>query len=486
MSQSPKDIKHPIETLIENMYRCRSLIANAYDQQEVDVVSGDWSSLEPLISANLVRSRGRHTIRLNRRLVSILDQALRKNQIIAINENLGALLHAAQLNVRNMLDEMADYNYEQAAAYRTDAENRLLEIYDVTADDVNAIHERVTRNYGVKVSTSARKAEYEMYARQLDSLQEALNKIDLALKEEPFILDDSIQDFIANLDAESIGTVTKKIQSITKIIREHLFKIRQLEQKALKIRAVSRHLRNNPGFLGSLNLEDFDDTPDINRLPYLRAINPVKLRALPDIHDADIRAKCAEFILKQSQKHRGPKTQKPRENSELKSTTQPTDITEPPEIDRVIWRLFAQCLSQGQPVSAVEFWKANRPTLSRELQEWKVMEWLYMLSGYLDSDPPIPHGRKRTSKLIRPKYVTWPAPLLSGNKDLKDIAIQPVNKRVIANHGQISEPRQNDHSASSQGGAMLGEQPAPEADQSPSNIRKQRHWVDDRGEDICF
>jgi hypothetical protein len=406
---------HPLLDLLKQLYGARDLVVGAYERSGVSFDDATLAQIEPLIKAHLIRHEGSGGLRLNQKLQKVFDGALRKNRIAAINTDLNSELQAAELAMRQFQDVKMSIRIDELAPARDEVEQHLLSMYDILDDSSMAIYNRVTSSYGMQRNPDIRNREIDLYNRQLTQLVESYHQMRGGLYEEPFTHDQDIMAFIGNLDIRCIQVIDR-IRRTQNTIRDNLFRVRELEQRARKIRAVADHLRQNPGFEATATQGALD------KHPYFRSIAPVKVKATPDLTDIGAEAACAEMVgkLSESIKQRVPKAS--RGDSGLKSAEQIEKKTTRSPLDTLVLRLLGQCHATQAPVSALSFWnESDKPAGIADLHE---SEWLYGLALYMDSNPLTAGGGKTTDHARL--YVHARARhALSGTHELVDLYIYP-------------------------------------------------------------
>lgn len=407
---------HPLRDLIQQLYNARELVVDAYERSGVDLDEKALRQIEPLMKAHLLRKEGSSGIRLNQKLQKVFDAALRKDRIAAISTDLHSELQAADLAMRQLQDVKYQGMFDEMLTARDDVEQHLLSIYDILDDSSTTIFNRVTSSYGIRSNPDIRRRENEMYSRQLANLVESYNQMRSSLNDEPFSLDPEISAFIANLDIRCMEVVDR-IRRTQNTIRDNLFKVRELEARARKIRAVADHMRHNPGF-EALRTQDA-----LDKHPYFRTIDPLSAVATPNLEDLGVEEACTELVgrLSETLKYETPKVT--RENSTLRDKTQAEHVAEISPLDKMVKRLLAQCIEKNAPISALAFW--NTQDREPEIADLDESEWLYAIALYMDGDPVLPSGQN-TSNFVELYTHAIAAHSLSGSCDLIDLYVYPV------------------------------------------------------------
>lgn len=408
---------HPLLDLLKQLYGAREIVVGAYERSGIDLDDQTMARVEPLIKAHLLRREGYAGLRLNQKLQKAFDGALRKNRIAAINTDLNSELLAAELAMRQLHDVKMSSRVEDLAAARDEVEQHLLSMYDILDDSSTAIYNRVTSSYGMQRNPEIRSRENEMYNRQLTQLVESYHQMRNGLYEEPFTLDQDIMAFIGNLDIRCMEVIDR-ITRTQNTIRDNLFRVRELEHRARKIRAVADHLRQNPGF------EALNTRSALDQHPYFRSITPMPVLATPNLSDIGVEAACVELVgkLSESLKYQRPKVE--RGDSSLRSAEQFERQTVLAALDRMVLKLLAACHATEAPVSALSFW--DQEEKPQDISDLDPSEWLYGLALYMDSDPAAPTGGK-TSEYARVYLHARARHALSGTHDLVDIYLYPAH-----------------------------------------------------------
>lgn len=408
---------HPLLDLIQQLYSARELVVDAYERSGVDLDDKALKQIEPLLKTHLLRKEGSSGIRLNQRLQKVFDAALRKDRIAAISTDLHSELQAADLAMRQLQDVKNQGMFDEMLAARDDVEQHLLAIYDILDDSSATIFNRVTSSYGIRSNPDIRRRENEMYSRQLGNLVESYNQMRSSLNDEPFSLDPEISAFIANLDIRCMEVVDR-IRRTQNTIRDNLFKVRELETRARKIRAVADHMRHNPGF-EALRTQDA-----LDKHPYFRTIDPMPVLATPNLEDVGVEEACTELVgrLSETLKYEPPKVT--REDSTLRDKTQAEHVAEISPLDKMVKRMLSQCIEKNAPISALAFW--NTQEREPEIADLDESEWLYAIALYMDGDPVLPSGQNTSNFVELYTHATAAHPL-SGSCDLVDLYAYPVS-----------------------------------------------------------
>jgi hypothetical protein len=407
---------HPLTELITGLYKARYLIVAAYERSEIDNDDKTAALVEPLIKSHLVRRENDNRVRLNQRLQKVFDAALRKNRVAAINTDLGSELTAAEIAMQQLQESKRTGHIEETINAREEVEQHLFAIFDILDDGANAIFQRITSSYGLNDNTDSRKRENKMYNDQLKKLVESYNQMQVSLHDEPFTWDYEIQSFIGNINVHCI-TVLDRIRRAQKIISDNLFRIRQLEDRARKIRAVGEWIKNNPGY-------EFEKSRDqLDKHPFFRAITSIKVKAVPCLEDPEVERQCAEMVEKYTSQTPSPQREIKRPDSRLKDLDQEERTADPSPIASVIQSLLADCLDLAKPISASEFWSTR--SAAPALRDICRGEFLYSLSSYMRSDSVI-QGNLKKSDLIRLHFQTKPPYPKAGTHDLVDLYVCPA------------------------------------------------------------
>ncbi len=416
-SSSGPGSHHPLLDLIKQLYSARELVVDAYERSGVDLDDKAMTTIEPLMKAHLLRKEGNSGIRLNQKLQKVFDSALRKNRIAAISTDLTSELQAAEIAMRQLQDIKESGRYDELMPARYEVEQHLLSIYDILDDSTTAIFNRVTSSYGMRSNPDIRARENELYNRQLTNLVESYNQMRSGLNEEPFTLDTDISSFIANLDIRCMEVVDR-IRRTQNTIRDNLFRVRELENQARKIRAVADHLRHNPGFEATLTQDALD------KHPFFRSITAISVSAVPDLTDPTVETACVDLVARLSETLKVSTPKAHREESNLRDATQEEHRALPSAFDIMVKRLLANCLDVAQPVSALAFWDdQEKPS---ELAHLHKGEWLYSLALYMDGNPLVAEGIE-TQDLVRLYVHAKPRHRLAGTHDLADLYLYPAS-----------------------------------------------------------
>jgi hypothetical protein len=280
---------------LSELYKHRQLIAAAYNRGEVDH-SDDPEGGRGLITLNQARILipfREGTYRLSSSLAKHLDEALRVDRLYSM---VGA--DVADLDRR--LPEIAELVANAIFDGRLDDADRYIDEFDRA---VFALSDSVTvalqflrilaDNRFANVPTYAEKrAQNEFYLERVERISQALGAIqssDLLHTLETTPEGERMCDVYRSQIANHLPQWRAQLLDITAILRDYLFRTRQIELLAKRMRAFELFLKRTPSYVPQ-EMEVFDDAPAwMRRAPGYSLVahpciqNPVHEEVLHDI-----------------------------------------------------------------------------------------------------------------------------------------------------------------------------------------------------------
>lgn len=408
---------HPVIEIIEQMYYAREQIAQAYDEREIHASPEEIDRILPLVKSYLMNRKGDNHFRLTRRLNALLDLPLRKQRISSIDTNLGDDVRALEDAMRYLNDDsvIVQNRYETRLGHLGDVEDILYSIHDLLDDNATRIQAKLDNNFGLLATSNAKKAENQRYLSDLDKLIDSYNQTIRRLHEDPFIDDLDVLDYIENFSGKTIAIV-EKIKRCQNTIREFLYKQREIELKARRIRSVFSHLRRKPGFLSDVT--QAEEACDQHNMFY--QIKPITISAAPNIEDPTIRDEMVDLI--QDIQLRSKATHEEKTNkgiSLIEADGLISEIQDTPEGIKALIGLMGYTYQLGKPVSLKDYWLDNQATLTLSLDEFAFESINYLQSSPDFDDVPV-------SEYIDYEVELVDHPIFSGNKWLNDLILIPV------------------------------------------------------------
>ena len=156
-------------------------------------------------------------------------------------------------------------------------------------------------------------------------------------------------------------------------MRLGLFRLRRDEKQASLLRKMARYLHKHPEF--ELNERLFED----EQLPKSLRFSPaIKLKTYVDTRNCDIEAPLVALVqsLRKQTKLAPPLK---RENSDLEESDAPEFIIEHDFFEEQTESLFERVIKNGEPLSALQYWKASLKSWIKEDQLIDPKAWVELV-----------------------------------------------------------------------------------------------------------
>jgi hypothetical protein len=156
-------------------------------------------------------------------------------------------------------------------------------------------------------------------------------------------------------------------------MRLSLFRLRRDEKQASLLRKMARYLHKHPEF--ELNERLFED----EQLPQLlRFSPPIKLKTYVDTRNSDVEAPLVALVqsLRKQTKLVSPLK---RESSDLEATDAPEFIIEHDFFEEQTETLFECVIKNGEPQSALQYWKRSLKSWIKEDQLIDPKAWVELV-----------------------------------------------------------------------------------------------------------
>tara|TARA_R110001592_G_scaffold302869_1_gene574851 strand:- start:984 stop:2261 length:1278 start_codon:yes stop_codon:yes gene_type:complete len=412
---------NPVVDLIEEIYKARHQIAQAYDAGEVEITEENERIIEPLQKMLLVNHTASNKVRLLTDLTRLLDTALRKEGIIAINADLGMEVEAMDIEFTEYLEAERALNYDDSEKALSNIKSRLYAIYDRLNMSAIQLQSHVDLGFGLSNNLSSRSKENKYYLKEISKLVESFEKIRGVFAREGFQGSPIIRGYIHNIESKSLGVVDR-IKQIQDLIRNNIFQQRVLEEKAVKIRALSKYIKERPSFYPG-KAED-----NAHQHSYFLKSQALAVLPYPD-KDRNENRDILVSIIEDLQKRIKVETQKvQKEDSTLinsKSIAQQSVI---PVCEKKAVIMLSQIHKNRAVKSAKQFYIEQ---FEEGLEEFISIDyWLYFLLNFIHPDALI--RKRRILDFVTPYPVTKANPEFNGNKRLLDIVLASKNADKLA------------------------------------------------------
>lgn len=409
---------HPIVEMLEQIYRARHQIAASYDDRGITLDDEEAMLIQPLIKSYFMRRKGDNEFRLSARFRSLFDLPLRRQKISSIDTSLGDEVKALELAMHIMSEGGHDgVRHETRMEHLGEVEDIIDSIHDLLEDTATKIQNRLNSNFGLLASSKAKQAENQSYLIDLEKLIESFNETRARLHEEPFTDDLDVMGYIQNLEAKCLPIIDK-IKRCQNTIREFLFKQREIEHKARRIRGVITHLKKNPGFYPEIAESECDTTP------LFAKSEPIKMSGYPDIKSRYSREVMAELVVEIQQRTQLPQVSiVEKQDSHLDTHEMETEEEQIPVAITAVMNMLSYVYKENVKISLKSYWNKNDGGMLIALDEFAFEAINFLQSNPHIDDMPVLDYVNFELDLIDD-------PVFSGNKWLNDIIVFPLAMRV--------------------------------------------------------
>ncbi|HUV71167.1 MAG TPA: hypothetical protein VMW15_16025 [Terracidiphilus sp.] len=269
---------------VEVLHRQRAVLAEAYHRGSVDKTDDNARAIYELQQHRALVPFTQDTYRLASSLARHLDEVLQKERMYAaVGANIGELAGRLPYLIDETEKAHLEGRQEDADAY---ADNFNAAVFDLADSITGALQylRMLADNSFANVSTLAeKKRQNEYYIGRAERISDALRELQMAgmgesLEERPGCEGLAIA-FRSQL-ADRLPQWRASLLDITDILKSYLYRLRQVEPAARRLRAFALFLKRNPDYVAP-------DVDEIAEPPAwaLRA-RPLRLKARPDLSDS--------------------------------------------------------------------------------------------------------------------------------------------------------------------------------------------------------
>ena len=269
---------------VEVLHRQRAVLAEAYHRGSVVKADDNARAIYELVQHRALVPFTQDTYRLASSLARHLDEVLQKERMYAaVGANIGEL--AGRLPYLIDETEKAHLEGRQADA-DTYADNFNSAVFDLADSIAGALQylRMLADNSFANVSTLAeKKRQNEYYIGRAERIGDALRDLQLAgmgeaLTDRPGC--ESLAAAFRSQLSERFPEWRASLLDITDILKSYLYRLRQVEPAARRLRAFALFLKRNPDYVAP-------DVDEIAEPPaWARRARPLRLKARADLADS--------------------------------------------------------------------------------------------------------------------------------------------------------------------------------------------------------
>lgn len=345
---------------IEVLHRHRKLVADAYHNGSVKLSNdtGTRNGIQQLRNQRTLAPLGQEAFRLASSLVRHLDEVLRKEQLFAaVGGNIADLAarlqplleETAKAHLEGRIDDLDSY----AEAFN-DAVFDLADHIDQALDHLRMLAD--TRFANVR-TLAEKKRQNAWYIGRAERIGEAIEWLRTSGLME-CIEDDPSAEQLLSIFREQIWdhlpTWRASLLDITEILKEFLYRLRQVEPAGRRLRTFNLFLKRTPDYVA----------PDIDQLTeppsWATKVAPMRLLAHPDLLDPNSHEALIPLAAKLPS---SPSVIKraPKVGTLMQAADQDPPLIEiqPRLYQLAIRRLLAEIPNSGEPLSALAWKQAH-------------------------------------------------------------------------------------------------------------------------------
>ncbi len=405
---------HPVAQFAKSL--SPELLAAAYEGASSEGLEGR-ADFKMMVSGRwVVLDDGR--MRMPQRVKDIFDRATSRQRMTMYNPDVGNSLSEADSAMQDML-AYQDAGDDFAADFsRQDLKDSLLRAYEDLSDTTEVVFRRVQQNYGRHPNPERRRARHADYETRLDTIRKALREMTAEIQDARFNIDDDMDSFLTALNVKMIP-LSDRLTQVHKIMRDYMYRQRELERKAAKIWAVINHVGRNPGFSMTV-VED-----RLKECDFFRKAAAMPIAAYPDVEDGAVAEKWSDLAARLSARLKSRTiVKKKRPDSGLLAPSADAELAKPYRFALPMRHLCNTAFTGGVCCSAAGLYPELKEKYPGPFEGISVNQWLYAVNNFMNKDLEVAVEVK-TSVFIRHELIGRPSFPLSGVEVLADVIVYP-------------------------------------------------------------
>lgn len=406
-----------IENYIKLLYDNRELIAQAYCNGGVSLTEDNRKKVHALQQARVLLPYMQDEFKVTPSLNRHLDEVFTRQRSYAIGANFGDLIQSLNQFVDEFFAAANDGRLEDQTEYANEFIFHTFDLGSCVEKDLLEL-QAVTENQFANVKTLAEKQRQNAhYIKRAEKIGEAISMLDGILLER---IDNSA--LTEDLYVSYRYQILNKLQTwrashleITKLLKDFLFKFRQVPEKTRRLRMLSHFFRKNPDY-------DFPETGEINeKLPWLAACCDFnKVKPVPDVQDSYTQKELGDIA-----QHIPATKVEIEKRAERKAGTLKQDngdavkLLELKPAQIAFNHLIQDVFRASEPVSASQWLKAKTEFISISNDGWLL--FIHHVISTIKGNP-----KQVNKRLANLEMRLIKAPLLyekSGNQLLMDVEL---------------------------------------------------------------
>lgn len=407
----------PVAEILGRLHRHRDLINELFEQRHVEITTGNAGPIDELAAAGLIVRTDAETVRLNSRLREFLNFSTQRDRLVRVDADLASRTEELALQVRHLEIAQDIGDMDQYHLTLDSIEETIHSFSDHLEAIIRDVYGRVERVFGQAVTLELRRTETEYYQSKVKKLVDALALARGVLSEDRFVGNPDVARLLFPL-LRRFNDFHQQLQDTLGVIGEYLFKIRQLVERANRLRTIAEFLRKRRDWTPAASEDAF-----IHQRRFAQP-TPLRVRAFPNLADSGMQRELEELAG-----HIRARPQfVPEAPKRAPSTLTHMDPIQGEEADEplvdLINDLVMGVLEANRPASAVAFWHAHRVRAGVELGRHNTESWLWLLADYCESDAAVGEGH-RARTVVDIVGEGAPDPEFTGNWSVRDYWVVP-------------------------------------------------------------
>lgn len=409
MNQSADSIVVYLDALHAN----RHLIADAYNQGGVVMVEENQRKIRQLQQHRALVPYIHDEFRLNSSLSRHLDEVFQRQRNYAIGANFGEQINRLPRLIDEYLKASHENRLEDRDIYATDFDVGVFELREGIISTLLLLR-TLTDNRFANVSTIAEKQrQNEYYVSKVEQLGNALTSLQAEVLLEQLASSSLLEPLYAVYRHQVMDRLPEwraTVMDITAILKAYLYRLRQIEPEARRLRTFALFLNKNPDYQPP-------EADELLNLPeWASVFSGLRLRPHPDLSSSQV----IEDLIDIAQRIPPAKLSIVRERPTGRlSGIDDEDlfvIVKPKLIQVAFYRYVEVASVSANPLSALQ-WKRQQATLNDLDDE----AWLIYLLHKVQIRGNDPKSRLRGLNVERQEMT--PSHSRSGNLIINDIVI---------------------------------------------------------------
>ena len=409
MNQSADSIVAYLEALHAN----RHLIADAYNLGGVVMVEENQRKIRQLQQHRALIPYIHDEFRLNASLSRHLDEVFQRQRNYAIGANFGEQINRLPRLIDEYLKASHENRLEDRDIYATDFDVGVFELREGIVSTLLLLR-TLTDNRFANVSTIAEKQrQNEYYVSKVEQLGNALASLQAEILLEQLASSSLLEPLYSVYRHQIMDRLPEwraTVMDITAILKAYLYRLRQIEPEARRLRTFALFLNKNPDYQPP-------EADELLNLPQWASVySGLRLKSHPDLSSSQV----IEDLVDIAQSIRPAKLSIVRERptGRLSGTDDGNlvVIVRPKQVQVAFYRYVEAASESEKPVSALQ-WKRQQATFNELDDE----AWLIYLLHRVQIRGNDPTSRLRGLNVERREMN--PAHFRSGNLIINDIVV---------------------------------------------------------------